>query len=54
MDNRRKNKRVIHPLTKTETQRLRKAREETEAAKEEILRKGRVYKRAWKNVRGGP
>ncbi len=48
---RRKAKRVIRPLTGPETERLRRAREAAESARDEILRKGRVAKRAWAATR---
>lgn len=46
-DGSRKAKRVIRPLTPSETGRLEKARKETEAEREGIVRKGRIAKRAW-------
>lgn len=48
MNNKRpKAKRVIRQLTAAETKRLIRARKETEASRDEILREGRVAKQAW-------
>jgi DNA-binding phage protein len=44
-------KRVIRPLTAAETERLDRARREIEAERDDILREGRVAKRAWLAMR---
>jgi hypothetical protein len=47
----KKAKRVIRPLTADETKRIANARRAVTAERDEILREGRVAKRAWSAMR---